>query len=116
MAEIRSALVVASDTYSDPGMQQLRAPASDARALAAVLQNPEIGNFDVSTLLNRPAHEVNLAVEESSPTDAPMISCCCISLATGSKTKRASCTSRWRTLCYAGWARLVSRPNSSIGG
>jgi hypothetical protein len=60
----RSALIVASDAYTDPGLRQLRAPASDAQALAAVLEHPEIGGFQVRTLLNQPAHEVNLAVEE----------------------------------------------------
>ena len=60
----RSALIVASDHYTDPGLRRLRAPASDARALAAVLQDPGIGGFEVRTLLNEPAHEVNLAVEE----------------------------------------------------
>jgi hypothetical protein len=40
------------------------APASDARALAAVLRDPGIGGFEVRTLRNEPAHEVNLAVEE----------------------------------------------------
>jgi Zn-dependent protease with chaperone function len=60
----RSALIVASDDYSDPGLQRLHAPAVDAQALTAVLQNPEIGGFQVRTLLNQPAHEVNLAVEE----------------------------------------------------
>ena len=60
----RSALIVASDQYTDPGLRRLRAPASDARALAAVLRDPGIGDFEVRTLLNEPAHEVNLAVEE----------------------------------------------------
>ena len=60
----RSALIVASDDYTDPGLRRLRAPASDARALAVVLQDPGIGGFEVRTLLNEPAHEVNLAVEE----------------------------------------------------
>ena len=60
----RSALIVASDNYTDPGLRRLRAPASDARALGAVLQDPGIGGFEVRTLLNEPAHEVNLAVEE----------------------------------------------------
>ncbi|SMD25917.1 caspase, EACC1-associated type [Kibdelosporangium aridum] len=60
----RSALIIATDQYTDPGLRQLRAPASDARALAAVLRDPAIGGFDVHTLLNEPAHEVNLAVEE----------------------------------------------------
>ena len=60
----RSALIVASYDYTDPGLRRLRAPASDARALGAVLQDPGIGGFEVHTLLNEPAHEVNLAVEE----------------------------------------------------
>ena len=60
----RNALIVASDDYTDPGLRQLRAPASDAQALAGVLRDPEIGGFQVRTLLNEPAHEVNLAVEE----------------------------------------------------
>ena len=64
MDSTRSALIVASDRYDDPGLRQLRAPASDAQALAGVLRNPEIGGFQVRTLLNQPAHEVNEAVEE----------------------------------------------------
>ncbi len=60
----RSALIIAGDQYSDPGLRRLRAPAADARALAAVLREPEIGGFEVRTLFNEPAHEVNLAVEE----------------------------------------------------
>ncbi len=60
----RSALIVACDQYTDPGLRRLRAPASDAQALAAVLQDPAIGGFEVRTLLNEPAHVVSLAVEE----------------------------------------------------
>ena len=60
----RSALIIASDQYGDPGLRRLQAPASDARALAAVLRDPDVGRFDVRTLLNEPAHVVNLAVEE----------------------------------------------------
>jgi Caspase domain len=60
----RSALIVASSDYTDTGLRRLRAPASDAQALAAVLHDPGIGGFEVRTLLNEPAHEVNLAVEE----------------------------------------------------
>jgi hypothetical protein len=60
----RSALIVASDDYTDPGLRRLRAPTSDAQALAGVLRDPGIGGFQVRTVLNQPAHEVNLAVEE----------------------------------------------------
>lgn len=59
----RSALIVASDEYADPGLRRLRAPGSDARALTAVLRDPGIGAFEVRTLLDE-AHVVNLAVEE----------------------------------------------------
>ena len=64
MDEGRSALIVASDDYADPGLRRLRAPASDARALEAVLRDPGIGGFEARKLLNEPAHVVNLAVEE----------------------------------------------------
>jgi uncharacterized RDD family membrane protein YckC len=67
----RSALIVASDAYTDPGLRRLRAPASDAQALAAVLRDPQIGGFEVRTLLNEPAHEVNEAVEEFFADRAP---------------------------------------------
>jgi caspase domain-containing protein len=60
----RSALILASHDYEDPGLRLLRAPARDAEALGRVLRDPEIGNFEVRTLLNQPAHVVNLAVEE----------------------------------------------------
>jgi uncharacterized caspase-like protein len=60
----RSALIVASDDYTDPGLRRLRAPARDAEALAGVLRDPQIGGFQVRTLLNQPAHEVNEAVAD----------------------------------------------------
>ncbi|CUR55372.1 hypothetical protein NOCA2270007 [metagenome] len=63
-AEVRRALIVASDTYDDPGLRQLRAPAADARALSRVLSDPAVGGFEVTSVVNRPAHEVALAVED----------------------------------------------------
>ena len=59
----RSALIVTSDSYSDAGLKRLRAPASDARTLGEVLRDPAIGEFEVQTMHNEPAHLVNLAVE-----------------------------------------------------
>jgi WD40 repeat protein len=61
---VRSALIVASDDYTDPGLRRLRAPAQDAEALTRVLGDPNIGGFEVRTLLNAPAYEVNEAVAE----------------------------------------------------
>jgi Caspase domain len=60
----RSALILASYDYEDPGLRLLRSPARDAEALARVLRDPEIGDFEVRTVLNQPAHVANLAVEE----------------------------------------------------
>jgi hypothetical protein len=60
----RSALIVASDDYTDPGLRRLRAPAQDAEALTRVLRDPNIGGFEVRTLLNAPAYRVNEAVVE----------------------------------------------------
>jgi hypothetical protein len=67
----RTALIVANDSYTDPGLRRLRAPASDARALTAVLSDPEIGSFEVRTLLNEPAHMIKLAIEEHFADRAP---------------------------------------------
>jgi hypothetical protein len=61
---VRSALIVASDVYDDPGLRRLRAPAHDAEALGRVLGNPQIGGFEVRTLLNEPVHVIKLAVED----------------------------------------------------
>jgi hypothetical protein len=60
----RSALIIATDTYQDPGLRQLRAPARDAEELARVLKDPQVGNFEVQTVLNQPAHAINEAIEE----------------------------------------------------
>jgi caspase domain-containing protein len=64
MDDTRSALIVATDAYTEPGLRQLRAPASDAKALAGVLRDPRIGEFEVRTLLNKPAFVISEAVEE----------------------------------------------------
>jgi hypothetical protein len=60
----RSALIVASYDYQDPGLRRLRAPAHDAEALARVLQDPQIGGFEVRSMLNEPAHVINEGVED----------------------------------------------------
>ncbi|WP_371667217.1 caspase family protein [Streptomyces sp. NBC_00289] len=51
----RQALIIANDRYDDQGLKKLRAPAQDAAALAEVLRNPEIGDFDVDVVHNAPA-------------------------------------------------------------
>ncbi len=59
----RSALIVATHDYQDPGLRQLRAPARDAEALAGVLGDPEIGAFDITTVINEPAHAITRSME-----------------------------------------------------
>ena len=63
MAEKKSALIIANFQYEDQVLQQLIAPAQDAEALAAVLGNPDIGGFEVQTLLNEPSHVVSERIE-----------------------------------------------------
>jgi hypothetical protein len=60
----RSALVVATTSYLDPSLSALRAPAVDAAGFAGVLADPEIGGFDVRTVIDAPAQEVRIAIDE----------------------------------------------------
>ncbi len=64
MAGDRSALIVATDTYDDQRLSRLRAPTHDANALAEVLADPDIGGFDVTTVINQPWHAVTRAVAQ----------------------------------------------------
>ena len=64
MAPRRSGLIVASDTFEDPRLRQLRAPGTDAQELAAVLSDPRIGDFDVRVSMNQRNYEVRLALED----------------------------------------------------
>ena len=63
MEATRSALIVANYTFADPALRLLRAPAQDAEALAQVLGDPDIGAFEVRSVLDQPAHEVDRAIE-----------------------------------------------------
>ncbi|HWH00797.1 MAG TPA: glycogen debranching protein GlgX [Pilimelia sp.] len=59
----RRALIVATQTHRDPGLTDLPGAAADARELAAVLSDPEIGDYAVTTLLDRPTEEVRREIE-----------------------------------------------------
>jgi tetratricopeptide (TPR) repeat protein len=59
----RYALIVAGSDYSDARLKQLRAPGQDARELAEVLGNAEIGGFNVETLVNASTQTVREAIE-----------------------------------------------------
>ncbi len=59
----RFALIIGSSEYQDPDLQKLIAPAQDAEALGRVLGDPDIGGFEVQTLLNEPSHVLRQAIE-----------------------------------------------------
>src|SRR5437773_9157690 len=73
MAGRRLALIVATDEYRDPGLRKLRAPGTDADALAQVLGDPELGEFEVDTLRNETSATISERVEtlltEGKPED-----------------------------------------------
>jgi hypothetical protein len=62
MADARKALIVATDQYGDPKLTRLNAPAEDARALAEVLKDPDVGAYEVETVLNKTCQEVEIAI------------------------------------------------------
>ncbi|BFO16401.1 hypothetical protein SHKM778_27890 [Streptomyces sp. KM77-8] len=63
MAARRYALLVATGTYDKQPLRQLRSPARDAQALADVLEDSRIGDFEVGMVVDAPHHEVALAIE-----------------------------------------------------
>jgi hypothetical protein len=60
----RHALLIATETYADPALRRLTAPGGDARELAAVLSDPAIAGFEVTTLVDQPHHVVGEAIGE----------------------------------------------------
>ena len=62
-ARRRRALLVATATYADPGLAALRAPTGDVEALAGVLQDGSIGEFEVTRLVDRPTEELKKEIE-----------------------------------------------------
>ena len=62
-ARRRRALLVATGTYDDPGLAKLRAPAGDVDALADVLEDGTIGEFEVTRLVDRPTEALKRGIE-----------------------------------------------------
>ncbi|MCH0564425.1 caspase family protein [Streptomyces sp. MUM 2J] len=58
----RLALLIATYEYQDSALRQLTAPAHDTEALGAVLRDPAIAGFEVTTLVNQPLHLVGQAI------------------------------------------------------
>lgn len=57
------ALIVATDTYQDSRLVQLRSPARDAEELAGVLTDPKIGGYQVQSFMNEQTHLLNEEIE-----------------------------------------------------
>lgn len=77
MPGTRSALIVATDAYEDRKLQKLRAPAEDAEALAHVLRDPKIGDFDVTFSINAKEYELRRTISsffaDRSPEDVLLL-------------------------------------------
>ena len=56
------ALLIATHEHSDAGLRRLAAPAADAEELAALLRDPAVAGFEVTTLVNQPHHVVGEAI------------------------------------------------------
>ncbi|MFH0520725.1 caspase family protein [Streptomyces sp. M41] len=63
MTDTRHALIIANDHYDDRALKKLKAPGHDASALATVLHDPQIGDFEVDVVRNQPAHVLRRRVE-----------------------------------------------------
>lgn len=59
----RKALVIASYEYEDQSLRRLAAPPRDAENFSRVLSYPDIGGFEVKTLLGDPSYKVNQEIE-----------------------------------------------------
>jgi probable HAF family extracellular repeat protein len=81
MSGHRKALIIASDEYEQSGLRQLAAPAEDAEALARVLGDPQIGDFSIEIVHNRPAHVIQEQIEnlllEGRPEDLLLLHFSC---------------------------------------
>jgi len=77
----RKALIVANDEYDHEALRRLKSPSADARALARVLGDQDIGGFHVATVLNKPAHDVEAQIEDlfadSQPDDLLLLHFSC---------------------------------------
>jgi hypothetical protein len=81
MAGRRTALIVANDEYEHEGLKHLRSPGADASALADVLENRQISDFDVHVVHNESAHVVQGRIEDlfldSRPDDVVLLHFSC---------------------------------------
>jgi uncharacterized caspase-like protein len=61
----KHALLIGNTEYNDAGLSHLRAPEADIHALADLLTDPQVGEFDsITTLLNKPYNTVSIAIAD----------------------------------------------------
>ncbi|WP_410641985.1 caspase, EACC1-associated type [Amycolatopsis sp. lyj-346] len=81
MAGRRRALIVANGEYDNAGLQRLGSPAADADALAGVLADRAISDFEVQVVRNETAHVVQAEIEdlclEGKPDDVLLLHFSC---------------------------------------
>ncbi|MET8845592.1 caspase family protein [Amycolatopsis sp. NPDC004625] len=81
MAGRRRALIVANGEYDNAGLQRLGSPAADADALAGVLADRAISDFDVRVVRNETAYAVQAEIEdlcvEGKPDDVLLLHFSC---------------------------------------
>jgi caspase domain-containing protein len=77
----RTALIVANDVYENAGLGTLRSPGADATALAEVLSDRRISDFDVQVVHNETTHVVLRHIEDlfadSRPDDVLLLHFSC---------------------------------------
>ncbi|MFC3452954.1 caspase family protein [Amycolatopsis speibonae] len=71
MTGARRALIIANGEYDNPGLSALRSPAADAEALAEVLADRDISDFDVQVVRDETAHVIASRVEDLFADSAP---------------------------------------------
>ncbi|MGY6650767.1 caspase family protein [Amycolatopsis sp. TRM77291] len=71
MTGARRALIIANGEYDNPGLSALRSPAADAEALAEVLGDRAISEFDVQVVRDETAHVIAGRVEDLFADSAP---------------------------------------------
>jgi hypothetical protein len=59
----RAALVIATASYEDPGLRQLRSPVRDAEDLAEILGDPGIGGFTVTRVNDADERQARRAID-----------------------------------------------------
>ena len=78
MSGQRKALIIANDEYEQEALQNLRAPAADAEALARVLGDPRLATLPCTSCVTSPRMSSRRRSKKCSRKVGPTTYCCCI--------------------------------------